>query len=71
LGIFFSWRAIFIDAGHQRGTSYNRKSNMKKIIFLKMFTKIVVKFFLAFLNGTNKSIANFRETLPLKDVTVT
>jgi hypothetical protein len=33
LGIFYSRRIIFINAGHQRWTSYNRKFDMKTTIF--------------------------------------
>jgi hypothetical protein len=33
LGIFYSRRVIFIDAGLQRGTSFNRKFDMKMTIF--------------------------------------
>jgi hypothetical protein len=37
LCIFYSRRIIFIFAGHQRWPSYNRKFDMKTIIFLKMY----------------------------------
>jgi hypothetical protein len=33
LGIFYSRRIIFIDAGHQRGTSFNQNVDMKTTIF--------------------------------------
>jgi hypothetical protein len=36
LEIFYSRRIIFIDAVHQRGISFNRKFDMKTMIFKKM-----------------------------------
>jgi hypothetical protein len=54
LGILYSRQLIFINAGHEN-----------EDIFKNVFTKKGVEYFYLS-NDTNKSIAIFRETIPLK-----
>jgi hypothetical protein len=37
LGIFYLWQIIFVDAENQRGTTFNRKFDMKTTKFLKVY----------------------------------
>jgi hypothetical protein len=65
LGIFYSWRIIFIDAGYQCGTSFNRNFDMKTTIFKKNVLTKKGEYNFQLSNGTNKSRAHFCETIPL------